>query len=215
MQQILLDSEVVLKRGLQELAAIDEDLDRIIQEDGVPPLWRRTPDFATLVLIILEQQVSLASARAAYDRLVAHVQTLTPASFLKLDDETLRGVGFSRQKTRYVRGLSESILNGKLDLELLQRQTDEEASRQLIQIKGIGRWTADVYLLMALGRCDIWPVGDLALIKSVMQVKRLPTKPSSDEMEALAMPWRPWRSVAAMALWNHYLIHLNRRSVTN
>jgi DNA-3-methyladenine glycosylase II len=168
-------------------------------------MWARAPGFPTLIHIILEQQVSLASARAAFERLLALASPLTPERFLALDDATLRGAGFSRQKSHYSRLLATAMIEGQLDLAGLIHLPDEQVRAALIQRKGIGPWSADIYLLMALGRPDIWPAGDLALQIAAQQVKQLPQRPSADAMTVLAEPWRPWRAVAARLLWHHYL----------
>ncbi|MEM8484050.1 MAG: DNA-3-methyladenine glycosylase 2 family protein [Bacteroidota bacterium] len=201
--------------GVETLVKRDADLARLVARDGTPPMWRRKPGFATLVHIILEQQVSLASAQAAFDRLQAALSDFSPTAFLDLSDDALKEIGFSRQKTRYVRGLSESLLRGTLSLETLSLQHDDAIRANLTQLKGIGRWTADIYLLMALGRLDVWPGGDLALVKSIRQVKQLPVTATADDLATIASAWQPWRSVAACILWNHYLIHMTRRAVTN
>lgn len=187
------------------LAEADPDLARIYHKLGPPPLWDRAPGFPTLIHIILEQQVSLASAQAAMTRLVEASGTLTPERFLQFDDVELKAIGFSRQKTGYGRGLARLILDGALDLDALARSDDNAAREMLMSIKGIGRWSADIYLLMALCRPDIWPVGDLALVAGIVEVKRLPARPTSQEFEALGEAWRPLRSVAARMLWQDYL----------
>lgn len=168
-------------------------------------MWTRPPGFDTLLHIILEQQVSLASAKAAHDRLLALASPLTPASFAALDDAALRGAGFSRQKAHYGRELAKSLLAGELDLEALGRLDDEQVRAGLLGLKGIGPWTAEIYLLMALRRPDTWPSGDRALAVAAQRVKRMPQAPSFAELEALAAGWRPWRAVAARVLWHDYL----------
>lgn len=198
-------TEVTLKEACAQLARIDADLAGIYKRLGVPPLWDREPGFPTLVHIILEQQVSLASARAAFDRLRSVTGPLTPASFLALDDDTLRRVGFSRQKARYCRHLATAILRGTFDPHALTHVADDEARTRLLALKGIGRWTADVYLLMVLRRPDVWPIGDRALVVAVREVKGLDQDPTPEEMETVGEKWRPWRSVAARLLWHHYL----------
>jgi DNA-3-methyladenine glycosylase II len=190
---------------VEELTRRDRDLAAIVAAYGPPPLWARRPGFPTLVHIILEQQVSLASARAAYARLDAAASPLTPARFLEFDDATLKTIGFSRQKTRYVRELAARIVEGRFDPGALRAMNDASARAELVSITGIGRWTADIYLLMALGRPDIWPAGDLALAVAARRVKRLRTHPSPDRLERLGESWRPWRAVAARLLWHHYL----------
>ena len=203
-QQVAL-TESEFAASISKLTALDEDLSLVVEHHGSPPFWIRDPGFATLVRIILEQQVSLASARAACDRLLAATAPLTPESLLTLDNETLRGIGFSRQKASYARGLAEHLRDGRLDLTGLANLPQDEVYHQLLRIKGIGPWSAQVYLLMALRRPDIWPTGDLALVFAMQEVKRLPQRPSADEMVVLAKPWRPWRAVAARILWHFYL----------
>lgn len=193
------------KQALTLLKDRDPDLQDILSNFGPPPMWKRHPGFPTLVRIILEQQVSLASAKAAFDRLSQALPILTPGRFLKLDGEKLKQIGFSRQKTRYCRHLAEAITTGSLHLERLGRMDDEGARAELLKITGIGRWTADIYLLMALRRPDVWPVGDLALAVAVQRVKRLKARPSSSELEVLSRAWKPWRAVAARVFWHHYL----------
>ncbi len=186
------------------LAERDPDLARIVARCGPPPLWPRATGFATLIHIILEQQVSLAAARAAFERLGA-VGPVTPEHFLRLDDGALKRIGFSRQKTGYGRVLARAVVSGDLDLEELERLDDETARASLLRLKGIGPWTADIYLLMALRRPDVWPVGDLALAAAVRRVKRLRQHPSPERLRAIGERWRPWRAVAARLLWHFYL----------
>lgn len=194
-----------LSEGLTDLAKRDADLAAVVSLHGAPPLWARQPGFPTLVHIILEQQVSLASAKAAFDRLEAALSGVTPEGLLSLSDEKLKTIGFSRQKTRYCRELSRAIVDGRFDLKRLPRLSDANAKESLMSLVGIGRWTADIYLLMALRRPDIWPKGDLALAKAAQQVKNLDNLPDHDQLEELAESWQPWRAVAARVLWHHYL----------
>ena len=194
-----------LSRATRALARRDPDLARVIALHGVPPLWAREPGFPTLILIILEQQVSLASARAAFNRLTDACGTVTPSAVLQFDDATLKQIGFSRQKAGYARGLAQRILDGTFDPAALERMNDARARAALIDLKGVGAWTADIYLLMALRRPDVWPHGDLALVKAAGRVKGLPPRPTPEAWEALAEPWRPYRSVAARVLWTEYL----------
>jgi DNA-3-methyladenine glycosylase II len=192
-------------QALAILGDRDPDLGCVLSSFGPPPMWKRAPGFPTLVHIILEQQVSLASAKAAFDRLRHAVPGLNPAEFLKLDAETLRQIGFSRQKSRYCRNLACAITERSLHLKGIEGMDDDQARAELLKITGVGRWTADIYLLMALRRPDVWPIGDLALAVAVQHVKRLEARPSSDELEALSHPWKPWRAVAARVFWHHYL----------
>lgn len=194
-----------LTKACNHLAQVDTDLAEVYQRLGTPPFWDRDPGFSTLIHIILEQQVSLASAKAAFDRLCDIAGPLKPQSLLELDAETLRAVGFSRQKARYARGLAQAMLDGTFDPDALPHMSDDDARTHLISLKGIGHWTADVYLLMVLRRPDIWPIGDRALVVAAREVKGLEQDPTPVEMEALGEAWRPWRSVASRLLWHHYL----------
>jgi DNA-3-methyladenine glycosylase II len=171
----------------------------------VPPLWDRAPGFATLVHIVLEQQVSLASAQAAFDRLVAATDPPTPEGFLHLTDEQLLAIGFSRQKARYGRALATALVDGSLDLDAMSALDDESVQRSLEAIPGVGRWTSTIYLLMVLGRPDVWPSGDMALAAAVAEVKGLSARPGPDALTLLGETWRPWRSVAARLFWHDYL----------
>ncbi|MBV8858783.1 MAG: DNA-3-methyladenine glycosylase 2 family protein [Acidobacteria bacterium] len=194
-----------LSRGVQELSEVDEDLAHVARAYGVPPLWERAEGFPTLVLTILEQQVSLASALAAFERLRAAASSVTPESFLTFDDAQLRAFGFSRQKALYCRLLARAIIDKELDLQKLSSLSDDAARAELTRLKGVGAWTAEIYLLRALLRPDAWPAGDLALQLAAQTVKRLPARPTAAELDALAEPWRPWRAVAARLLWLQYL----------
>ena len=194
-----------LHAGVDRLVASDTDLADIVARHGPPPLWAREPGFATLVHIILEQQVSLRSAEAAMGRLVAAAGEVSAAAIVAAGPERLLPAGLTRQKTRYLLGLSQDILDGRLDLDALALADDQTARQQLLGFAGIGPWTADIYLLMALGRPDIWPVGDLALATAMRLAKRLPDVPGFDEQLAMAEMWRPLRAVAARILWHSYL----------
>jgi DNA-3-methyladenine glycosylase II len=198
-------TELDFRAAVADLAARDEDLAAILARYGQPPFWARPAGFGTLIHVILEQQVSLASAKAAYDRLQALLGEVTPAAFVMLEDEALRALGFSRQKMRYGRSLAQAILAGELDLDALQTLEDGAVRGVLQATPGIGPWTAEVYLLMALRRPDVWPVGDLGLLVALYEVKDLPARPSREEAEVLGEPWRPWRAVATRILWHHYL----------
>jgi DNA-3-methyladenine glycosylase II len=198
-------SNETLTQGVEFLSAVDSDLARIHTNLGLPPLWAREPGFPTLVHIILEQQVSLASAKAAYVKLQQAAGAITPETFFRYNDEELKGFGFSRQKTAYCRGLAQSILKDELDLEGLTFMEDAPARTTLINIKGIGPWTANIYLLMALLRPDIWPSGDLALAVAYQKLIGLESRPTTEQLTEIATRWRPWRAVAARLLWHYYL----------
>lgn len=197
-----------LKRAVRALARRDPDLRGVVKKFGVPPMWDRESGFSTLLHIILEQQVSLASARAAHTRLLEIAKPLTPKRFLKLDDATLKAVGFSRQKTLYGRELARAISGRLLDLDALNSMDDAAVRAELLKIKGIGRWTADIYLLMVLRRPDIWPNGDLALAVAAQRLKQLESRPSQADLDRMSESWKPWRAVAARILWHYYLSEL-------
>ena len=194
-----------LALAARELAARDEMLASIHARHGDPPLWQRDEGFTTLVHIILEQQVSLKSAKSMLVRLEGAIKPFTPERFLELGDMHLRGLGVTRQKSAYLIDLSSSIVNGQLSFANLARMSDNEARLTLTKIKGIGLWSADVYLLMAMRRADIWPAGDLALAVAMKELKGLAARPGPLELERLAEPWRPHRAVAARMLWQYYL----------
>ena len=187
------------------LAARDNDLARLLVADGIPPLWERKPCFSTLVHIILEQQVSLASARAMYRRLVDNLVPFTPDHFFFFFSSYMRSLGVTRHKAAYCINVAEAILGDGLDLRAVSRMDDLAAVATLTRIKGIGPWTAHIYLLMALRRPDVWPSGDIALASTVRKVKKLPEYPSPSKLSKVAETWRPFRSVAARMLWHHYL----------
>jgi len=188
-----------------QLCEGDPDLAAIVECHGLPEFWAREPGLPTLVLLILEQQVSLASARAAYDRLETRLGRLTTAGILASTDAELRADGFSRQKARYVRVLSSAIEDGSFDLDLVATLDDDGARAALVSLPGIGPWTAEVYLLSALRRPDTWPAGDIALQEAVRRARGLEARPSPDELEAIGEAWRPHRATAARLLWHLYL----------
>ncbi len=207
--------ESILHKAVAKLCRDDTDLAAVVADFGPPPLFHRRPGFRTLLLIILEQQVSLASARAAYQKLLEQLggeASLTPAAVLKLDASQLKASGFSRQKTRYAHELARSISTGDLDLKRLAMLSDADARESLTAVTGIGQWTANVYLLMAMGRTDIWPVGDIALAAAIQAVKSLQERPTGEAMEQWGETWRPHRSAAAHILWHWYLSSRSRHN---
>jgi len=194
-----------LLSAVRALANADPALAASVARFGPPRLWAREPSYATLVHLVLEQQVSLASARAAFDRLDAALAgTIEPRAFLELSDAELRAIGFSRQKAGYARGLAGALTDG-FDLERLADLPDDEVRSSLMRLRGIGRWTADVYLIMCLRRPDVWPHGDQALATAARELLELPAQPTFDALELRARSWRPHRATAARILWHHYL----------
>lgn len=185
------------------LASTDKQLQSILSQYGYPPMWTRPNTFETLVLTILEQQVSLASAYAAYKKLKEKVGKITPVTILSLSDEALRSCYLSRQKIVYVRELSQAIQSKKISLKSMQGKEDDVVRKELKALKGIGDWTVDIYLLHALQRTDIFPLGDLAMVNAVRMVtgKNL----SKEEISLRGDAWRPYRSIATMILWHYYI----------
>ena len=193
-----------LPKALAALGHNDPDMAIAHALAGDPPLRRRPAGFATLLRIIIGQQVSTASARAIAGRLDKAVHPLTPETFLALDDEALGAIGFSRQKAGYGRGLALEVAEGRLDIDRLKGLDDEAVIAELTSVKGIGRWTAEIYLMFALGRPDVWPAADLGLAQAVQRLKGMKERPDPNRMLKIGEVWRPWRSVASLLLW-HYL----------
>lgn len=212
-------TQKTLDEGLDALAARDPDVARAVSDAGRPKLRKRRPGFEALLRAIVGQQVSIASAAAIWGRLEkaakpnAGNEPVRPDDLLALDDEALRGAGLSRQKMAYGRGLAEAVVAGRLDLDGLRRMDDEDAVAELVKVKGIGRWTAEIYLLFALSRPDVLPTDDLALMISAQRMKRLDERPNRAAMMELAESWRPWRGAAAHFLW-HYYRHSADRAAT-
>ncbi|WP_454803640.1 DNA-3-methyladenine glycosylase family protein [Mucilaginibacter phyllosphaerae] len=188
-----------------ELAVRDADVDNVIKLHGYPPFWSRPNTFESLVHIILEQQVSLASALSALNKLRERIQEITPARILLLTDAEMRECYCSRQKTAYIRYLAEAIIGGQINLIAFEQMEDEEIRRQLTTLKGIGNWTVDVYVMFALQHTDVFPVGDLAIVNAVKRLKALPKETTKEELIIIAEQWRPYRTVASMLLWHYYL----------
>ena len=193
------------EKGLKILVERDRELAAIIKRYGSPSQWQRKPGFVTLIRIILEQQVSLSSAKVTFERLCNALTPLTPENFLKLDDTQLKEIGLSRQKKRYCRELSQAIVEGELDINALEILDDLTVRKELTKIKGIGDWTTDIYLMMALQRPDIFPSKDLAVAIAVKEIKKLDNKPKLEQLEAIAQLWQPYRTIATMILWHYYL----------
>ncbi len=188
-----------------KLAKKDTHLNAIIKQHGYPPMWTRPATFQTLILTILEQQVSLASAYAAFKKLREKVGYVTPQKILLLTDDDLRSCYFSRQKIIYARELAHAVKNKQLVLKKLQHLHEDEIRHHLKKIKGIGDWTVDVYLMHALQRTDLFPLGDIALVNSLKETKQLHAHITKEEMLAVANAWRPYRTIAAMILWHAYI----------
>ena len=203
-----------LLRSCERLTRNDRYLRLVLDSHGVPPLWDKPQNFATLIDIILGQQVSLASAKACFEKLGAALGEISPGKFLAMTDSELRSIGFSRQKTSYGRNVAEAMENGSLDLDILRKLDDKAVKHELEKIKGIGTWTSDIYLLMAMLRPDVMPKGDLALHIAWQKLSGLEKRPGSDEFLEIAQRWKPYRSVAARLLWHFYLSKIRPQKVS-
>jgi len=188
-----------------KLVSKDKHLRSVVKQYGYPPLWKRTASFQTLIHIILEQQVSLASARAALKKLKQKLGAVTARKLLALSDAELRACYFSRQKTVYARCLAQAIVSKQLNLKHLAILEDAQIRSQLKTVKGIGDWTVDVYLLFALQRTDVFPLGDLAMISALKEIKNLPKETNAEVLLKLSERWKPYRSIATMLLWHYYI----------
>ncbi|NQV57793.1 MAG: DNA-3-methyladenine glycosylase 2 family protein [Rhodospirillales bacterium] len=204
-------TKATFREGAEELAARDADFSRLLKAADLPSLRSRQTGFGSLIKIISGQQVSTAAARAINGRLDQIANPLTPEAFAKLSADDLRTIGFSRQKTSYGQGIAEAVLSGEFSFRKIARMDDEAAIEAMIALKGVGRWTAEVYLLFALRRPDIWPVGDLGIVIGAEGLKKLKGRPDPKQLQKMGEAWRPWRSVAARLLW-HY-VDVQRRGL--
>ena len=194
-----------------ELIQKDADLKIIIDQYGYPPMWKRVASFETLIHIILEQQVSLASALSALTKLKEKIGEVTPQNLLALSNEELKFCFFSRQKIVYAQHLANVLLDDPLFLESLSEMDNDKVRTELIKIKGIGNWSADVYLMMVLQRADLFPLGDIALIKSIRETKNLSKEISKQSIAEIAYQWKPYQTIAAFILWHGYLCRRNKK----
>jgi DNA-3-methyladenine glycosylase II len=198
-------TEQSYRLAISELVERDSSLAGVVTKWGNPPFWTHPPGFPGITLAILAQQVSLESAQGTFRKLENAISTITPDAFLTLNADTLREIGFSRQKASYAQKIAEDIVAAKIDFKALQGIGDTEARTRLMQIRGVGKWTADTYLLFSLRRSDVWPSGDLALEKTVSELRGLPSKLKTEEVDRIAAAWKPLRAVAARILWCQYL----------
>ena len=194
-----------------ELAIKDKDLKEVIATHGYPPLWSRPNTFETLVHVILEQQVSLGSALAALKKLAEKTGGITPQGVLALNDEELRACYVSRQKTTYIRELANALENEAIDLDLLATLSNDEVRVKLTQLKGIGNWTTDIYLMFVLQRADVFPIGDLAAVNALKRIKRLPKDTSREAFLKITARWKPYRTAASFILWHYYLSTVGKK----
>ena len=200
-----------LQQLCDEAGDRDVDLHQIIKKYGYPPFWQRPNTFESLVHIILEQQVSLASALSALNKLKEYIKEITPQKVMLLTDEELRACYFSRQKTKYIRHLAQYILNGDIVLAEMEQMDDTLIREKLTAVKGIGNWTVDIYLIFIVHHIDVFPIGDLAAVNALKKVKNLPNA-TRDEVLAVAGQWMPFRTIATTLLWHNYLEERKKQS---
>ncbi|HEX9152118.1 MAG TPA: DNA-3-methyladenine glycosylase 2 family protein [Flavobacterium sp.] len=199
-----------MQQAIEYLLEKDAIFKAIIKQYGMPVIPRRPQGFETLVLLILEQQVSIDSAKATFLKLKAKEKNVEPNALLSLSDEEFRNLGVSRQKTSYIKALSAAILNKDIDLESLPAKTAQQVREELIKIKGIGNWTIDIYLMFCLQAPDLLPLGDIAVVNTIKELLDIHDR---EAMEAHTIKWSPYRSVATYLLWHHYLNKRNRTVV--
>jgi DNA-3-methyladenine glycosylase II len=198
-------SQTVLNEGIDQLATVDRDVARALELVGYPAPRQREPGFATLLRIMVAQQLSTRSAAAIWSRLEAACAPMVTAErFLALEEAAFKAIGFSRQKMAYGRSLAVAVAGGELDLEALATVPEEDAIARVSALRGFGRWSAEIYLLFALGRPDVFPADDLGLQVGMQRLKRLAARPNRNAMDALAEPWRPLRGCGAIFLWHYY-----------
>ncbi|WP_329805824.1 DNA-3-methyladenine glycosylase family protein [Flavobacterium facile] len=192
---------------LESLIEIEPKFQQIIDTYGHPTITTRPSGFVALSQLILEQQVSIASAKACYDKIEKYLNGFTPKLLLEVSDEELKSCGVSRQKISYIKNLALCIEENKIDLESFHSKTEIDVYNELIQLKGIGKWTAQVYLMFCLQKKDVFPIGDIAVQHTMRELFQTETL---EEMEIHANNWKPFRSLATYLLWHHYLRKRNR-----
>ena len=199
-----------MQQAIQHLSKINTVFKHIVEKYGMPIIPKRPQGFETLVLLILEQQVSIDSAKATFLKLKAKEINFRPEFLLRISDEEYRNIGVSRQKTSYIKALSHSIINNEIDIESLATKSSQQVREELIKIKGIGNWTIDVYLMFSLQAPDIIPLGDVAVVNTIKELLNVHDK---QEMENYVAKWSPYRSAATFLLWHYYLKKRNRTVV--
>ena len=197
-------------RAVSVLCMQESSFASVVSKWGNPPFWTHSPGFPGIVIDYFGATGFPGIGTGSVHQAGKCYRFIHPESFLSLDDDTLRAIGFSRQKASYVRGVARGIMAGEIDLEALESMDNDDARKYLMELRGIGAWTADTYLLFSLRRADVWPSGDLALSKAIQGLRFLAQTPGSEEVDGIARHWRPWRAVAARILWHHYLCERGR-----
>ena len=194
-----------LDLGIKHLKKVDSDFKEILRDrnDQINS-FKKTGGFEGLISLIVEQQLSVASAKAIFSRVKLVCGDFEASSFLKIKEEELKATGLSRQKVTYCRNVAEAVINKTLDFKKLEKMSDQEVVEMLVKIKGIGEWTAQCYLMACMKRLDAWPSSDLGLIVAIQKIKKINERPKSLTIEKMAEPWKPYRSIAALLLWSTY-----------
>ena len=199
-----------MKEAFDYLSGKERIFKEIIEQHGIPIIPQRPQGFETLVLLILEQQVSIDSAKATFLKIKGRFENLVPEILVAVTDEDFRSFGVSRQKTSYIKALATAIINKQIDLQSLPNKTAKQVREELIKIKGIGNWTIDIYLMFCLQEPDLLPIGDIAVVNTIKELLDIQDK---NEMEIHSLQWSPYRSFATYLLWHHYLKKRNRTVV--
>ena len=194
-----------LALGINHLKKVDSDFKTILRDrDDQINTFKKTGGFEGLISLIVEQQLSVASAKAIFSRVKLICGDFEATTFLRISEEELKATGLSRQKVTYCRNVAEAVVNKTLDFKKLEKMVDQEVVAKLVQIKGIGEWTAQCYLMACMKRLDAWPSADLGLIVAIQKIKKIKERPKSLTIEKIAEPWKPYRSIAALLLWSTY-----------
>lgn len=199
-------TEDKLRAAIQNVAGGDKHVAAAVQQVGFPGERLRTSGFPSLLRILVGQQLSVKAAASIWDKFEKLVGEISPASVMRFDIETLRTAGLSRQKAVYAHSVAEAVLSGRLDLDRLHDLDDDAAKDHICSVKGLGPWSAEIYLLFCAGRHDIWPSGDLALQVALQRLKSLPERPKAKETIPIVEPWRPFRGPMAVFLWHYYAL---------
>ncbi|MHC1698585.1 MAG: DNA-3-methyladenine glycosylase [Geobacteraceae bacterium] len=198
---------IVNDQDIGKLKKKDRRISFAIEKHGIPPNWKRDPGFVSLSRVILEQQVSLESANAHFKKLNDYLKSFSPEEIVKLTDGEMRECQISRQKASYLRTLAKAIIDNHLNLDDFAAMDEDAIRKDLMAIRGIGKWTSDIYLMFCLQRKDIFPLGDIAVVKTVKELYKIE---SSEEILAVSEKWRPFRSLGSYCMWNYYLKSRNR-----
>lgn len=195
---------VDITKDAHKLAKVDTDFNKIITEIGLPEERHRSPNLATLIHIIVSQQISLTAATSIWKKFTEQLNDISPNNIIRLGEQGLRNIGFTRSKSAAVLNLCQQIMNGTFDIDAMSSMDDNKAKKYIMGLSGFGEWSASIFLIFCLGRPDVWPSGDIALQEATKSLKRLDTRPKTKQMDELSISWKPFRTTAAHLLWHHY-----------